>query len=189
MRIFCVLSVSLFLAANGPAGKGEIRFVSKEPTPNVATPSEPMVLPTSVPSAVRTSCDTVAALVPGLPGIRIQRSNGVVHDDRMGREHYGCRVTVIGSTVAFRNATSPDEVLRKKLGTRGWQEDLRYAADGPDGTAYALRSHSVLCLFRGRWDGGDDSDPTYVPDDRYVLIVACMAEPADTTHTNPQVRP
>lgn len=132
-------------------------------------------------SEVRASCETAAALVAGMPSIHIQRSYGVIHDDRMGREGYGCRVTIIGSVVAFRDAAIPDEVLRDELVARGWKEDLRYAADGPDGTAYALRNHSVFCLFRGTWDGGDDSDPTYVPDDRYELTVACMSEPADST--------
>jgi hypothetical protein len=25
----------------------------------------------------------------------------------------------------------------------------------------------VICIFEGRWDGGDDSDPSYKPDDAY----------------------
>jgi len=38
-----------------------------------------------------------------------------------------------------------------------------YMADGPDGTTLGLKSRTVFCLIEGKWDGGDDTDTTYVP--------------------------
>lgn len=37
-----------------------------------------------------------------------------------------------------------------------------------------IRRGLVLCLFQATWDGGDDSDPAYVPHDRYELVVECL---------------
>jgi hypothetical protein len=31
-----------------------------------------------------------------------------------------------------------------------------------------------LCIGEGRWDGGDDSDPTYVPDSGYTFTLGCV---------------
>ncbi|MDH3475946.1 MAG: hypothetical protein OEM59_19885, partial [Rhodospirillales bacterium] len=58
----------------------------------------------------------------------------------------------------------------------GWSYDHRYAADGPDGTAFVLRRDRVLCLVTGSWDGGDDSDPDDQPEDWYEISVDCAAD-------------
>jgi len=36
-------------------------------------------------------------------------------------------------------------------------------ADGPDGTSQVYLKNGVMLLLNGKWDGGDDSDSTYVP--------------------------
>jgi len=68
----------------------------------------------------------------------------------------------------------PDEQLRSGLAARGWTEDIRYGADGPDGTAFAFRHNRAICFVDATWDGGDDADPSYVPSDRYTLRVRCL---------------
>ena len=49
------------------------------------------------------------------------------------------------------------------LRTAGWVEDGQYGADGPDGSTLALVSEEAICFYSAHWDGGDDSDSTYVP--------------------------
>jgi hypothetical protein len=47
-------------------------------------------------------------------------------------------------------------------------------ADGPDGTVFGFSKDGVLCVVRGRWDGGDDADSTYVPSEVYQVMVRCV---------------
>ena len=46
-------------------------------------------------------------------------------------------------------------------------------ADGPDGTSFTAIKMNVFCVVEGHWDGGDDSDPSYVPSTRYEVVVKC----------------
>lgn len=135
------------------------------------------VLPLPVAVAAQeagSGCDTVARILAVLPTVAIDRSTGEVRDDRTGEIALGCRVEVKGSASAFRESGAPEVVVRERLSELGWTEDYEYAADGPDGAAFAFRGGSVLCMFRASWDGGDDSDPNYVPDDRYDIVVECL---------------
>lgn len=120
------------------------------------------------------SCDIVARILAELPTLAIDRSDGQVRDYRTGEVGRGCRVEVKGLATAYRDKDAPDVVLREQLTRLGWTEDYQYAADGPDGSAFAFRSGSTLCVFQAHWDGGDDSDPSYVPDDRYDIEVDCL---------------
>jgi Cu(I)/Ag(I) efflux system membrane protein CusA/SilA len=122
-------------------------------------------------------CDSIAQTVTSMPSVTGVRTDTVIRDHRTERAASGCQARFTGSMAAFQKTGTPDELLRSLLPAHGWTEDLWYAADGPDGTAFALRHGAALCLFRGRWDGGDDADPSYVPSDRYELIVGCMPAP------------
>lgn len=121
-------------------------------------------------------CDTVARILADQPALAIDRSEGQVRDYRTGEVGRGCRVEVKGSVSAYRDSDAPDVFLRKQLAGLGWTEDYQYGADGPAGSAFAFRRGSVLCLFQASWDGGDDSDPSYVPDDRYDIEVDCLVK-------------
>jgi hypothetical protein len=120
------------------------------------------------------ACDSIARLVAEIPLLSTTRQDTVIVDHRLERTTVGFQLRATGSRSAFEGRDSPDERLRAALASRGWSEDYRYGADGPDGTAFAFVTGSVLCLFRAAWDGGDDSDPTYVPHDRYELVVGCI---------------
>lgn len=122
----------------------------------------------------RSGCDLAAQILSDFPSASMIRSEGEVEDYRTGRTGQGCRVEMKGSAAAFRETGEPDVALREKFAGSSWTEDYAYAADGPDGSAFAFRNGPVLCVFRAHWDGGDDSDPTYVPDDRYDVEVDCM---------------
>jgi len=47
------------------------------------------------------------------------------------------------------------------------------SADGPDGTVQGAYRVGVTCVVERCWDGGDDSDTTYVPSDTIQVRVAC----------------
>ena len=36
-----------------------------------------------------------------------------------------------------------------------------------------LEKDGLFCLMHGRWDGGNDSDSTYVPLDVYQMTILC----------------
>lgn len=59
--------------------------------------------------------------------------------------------------------------------TGGWRPLHRYAADGPDGSLSGYQRAQVRCTVAQSWDGGDDSDSTYVPDDWYGQELTCWA--------------
>ena len=40
-------------------------------------------------------------------------------------------------------------------------------------TSFAFRRDDVVCVVRGEWDGGDDSDPKSQPGDWYRVTVIC----------------
>jgi hypothetical protein len=81
------------------------------------------------------------------------------HRPRPARRHQAPRLRVL--------ADLPHDILNEE----GWCGDRM--ADGPDGTSYMAIKEDIFCAVEGRWDGGDDSDPTYVPSPRYEVIVKC----------------
>ena len=69
--------------------------------------------------------------------------------------------------------------MERALGGRGWSMHHGYAADGPDGSAMGFVKGRYLCVVQGSWDGGDDSDPTYVPEIGCEMIVTCVPRRED----------
>jgi hypothetical protein len=68
------------------------------------------------------------------------------------------------------------------LRAAGWRDNTVFQADGPDGTVYGLHHDGLTCVLEGHWDGGDDSDTTYVPSDTLEVSATCAATlPGDTT--------
>lgn len=65
----------------------------------------------------------------------------------------------------------PADLPHDFLNKDGWCADKM--ADGPDGTSYRALKKSVFCAVEGHWDGGDDSDPKYLPSPRSEVIVKC----------------
>ncbi len=63
----------------------------------------------------------------------------------------------------------------------GWTPLYHYSADGPDGTDMGYQRGTVRCLVEQSWDGGDDSDTTYVPADWFKERTTCWSVPAGIT--------
>jgi hypothetical protein len=73
----------------------------------------------------------------------------------------------------------PNERLQNALTTAGWAPLYGYSADGPDGGILGLVSRRFLCVVEGQWDGGDDSDSTYVPAPGCEVTVTCVPRRED----------
>jgi hypothetical protein len=58
-----------------------------------------------------------------------------------------------------------------------WVSLLPYNADGPDGNLVGYQRSAVRCTVASSWDGGDDSDSTYVPEDWFKEETSCWLEP------------
>ena len=76
--------------------------------------------------------------------------------------------------VAKGSAECPMTKLEYALYAAGWAPDYGYAADGPDGGVLGFVSKESLCVVEGHWDGGDDSDSTYVPASGCEVTVTCV---------------
>ena len=63
-----------------------------------------------------------------------------------------------------------DELSRSGSPDQFFRENIR---DEFTGTTYAMRKDGILCFVEGRWDGGDGSDPSYVPPDEYTVTIQC----------------
>lgn len=81
---------------------------------------------------------------------------------------YAVRVVVTDSTFC------PVEEVAQALTAGGWAPHSGYSADGTDGTVMGFETTKYVCILEGRWDGGDDSDPTYVPAPGCSMTATCV---------------
>jgi hypothetical protein len=131
-----------------------------------------------VPPAVVAVCDSASVVVREALGLAVRREDGSFHDTHHGIPRVGCRVTADASVETPGHSHDPVGDLEKSFARRGWHFDLRYSADGPDGSSIGMRWRDMLCLVGGHWDGGDDAEPDTAstpkaPDPAYQVIVEC----------------
>lgn len=124
------------------------------------------------------ACNTVAGILRDVPGSAVEILSGSLSDNVIPDKGNGCIVRMKGSWKAIKDDLFPPDLLnpdseKSALKKYGWNYDNRHDADGPDGTVFAIRKENVICIVTGSWDGGDDSDPTYIPDDGYEITVEC----------------
>lgn len=75
---------------------------------------------------------------------------------------------------------APLEDVFTRARAAGWTErDHLLSADSPDGSVLAFSRGDVACLVSGSWDGGDDSDSTYLPAPGFRIEAACYANRPD----------
>jgi hypothetical protein len=58
-----------------------------------------------------------------------------------------------------------------------WHRLIQYDADGPDGSLSGYQRGQERCTVARSWDGGDDSDSTYVAEEWYRQELTCWVEP------------
>lgn len=75
------------------------------------------------------------------------------------------------SLPACPNGKLPADLPPDLLNKDGWCADKM--ADEPNGISYRALNKGVFCAVEGHWDGGDDSDPKYLPSPRSEVIVKC----------------
>ncbi len=137
------------------------------------------VLPAELPAALRATCDTAAGLLRASLSLDVRREDGTFGDSFRGTRRTGCRLTANGTFKALRDDAGPVSIVERTLAQHGWHGDLRYSADGPDGSDVGVRKLDKLCMILGRWDGGDDSDTTprdTTGTDWYQVIVECARD-------------
>ena len=146
-----------------------------EAAPRIETPS----------AELRAVCDSATNLVKATLHLAVQRQDGEFNDSQRGTRRLGCRLTGEGSFATLANPSGPVAALEKGFTDHGWRGDIRYMADGPDGSAIGLRRLDMLCLVTGSWDGGDDSEddpePAAVADPRYQATIECARDVASNS--------
>lgn len=130
----------------------------------------------SIPEKVRASCGAIAAILVVYPALEVRKSEGEIRDLRDGSERPGCHVHAFGPTSGIDGEVRPDEALRRTMSQDGWEEDLRYAADGPGTTSFGLRKRGILCLFHGGAHSWVE-DGKIVSAERYQFEAGCASEP------------
>lgn len=88
--------------------------------------------------------------------------------------------------VTHSDALEGERTVLGGLRDAGWVEDGQYGADGTDGSTLALVSEEAICFYSASWDGGDDSDSTYVPLPGMSIRLECV--PRFPVHRGPLVR-
>jgi hypothetical protein len=133
--------------------------------------------PTAAYSSLRKACAAVREIMHAQLGVDVSLSDSVAYENEFVQAHRtGCGLQATGKlsvrpdTVGSR---SVDGDLAAGLEAAGWADIPRYTADGPDGGSFGRRSRETVCLFRFSWDGGDDSDSTYVPSDDWEVVGHC----------------
>ena len=141
------------------------------------------VQPSALPPALRATCDSAAVIAREALNLDLTREDGRYADSFQGTPRLGCRIRGWGSFAELGNTAGPVEAVDTAFKLRGWRADLRFMADGPDGSDVGLRRRDMLCLVMGRWSGHDDEDPVARPpreeEDRYELIVECARTAAN----------
>jgi hypothetical protein len=103
----------------------------------------------------------------------------VVH----ARQDHGAGPMTGGSANGADAGRGPAPALIASTGPE-WVSLLRYNADGPDGSLAGYQRGGVRCTVASSWDGGDDSDSTYVPEDWYTEETDCWPEPGGIAVTD-----
>jgi len=90
----------------------------------------------------------------------------------------GCEFVVRGSDAVA--SAGLFEAMEKTFDEAEWMSmGATYSADGPDGSDLGYSRDGLLCVVEGRWDGGDDSDPTVIPGPEFDVFVTCAPLRAD----------
>lgn len=99
-------------------------------------------------------------------------------DPITGKSRNACQATITGTGADFRD---PDDIVQKlkmALLSRGWSEDINYAADGATGTGIGMVSGERLCLLAAGWAPSED---TLCPADKPIF--ECELAPEQKLYT------
>jgi hypothetical protein len=159
---------------------------SLRPAPVAApSPSVDTVHWEASPAMMSEACHEFAAILVasakanGKPAAEV----GAPRDTAMafGEAYHG--IVEPGCRVAWRNDEAqrvPLNDVTERAMAAGWTErDKLLLADGPDGSVLAVSRGNIACVISGSWDGGDDSDSTYVPSPGFEIAASCFVNRPD----------
>jgi len=90
----------------------------------------------------------------------------------------GCEFVARGSDTL--SSSSLFKAIENAFQDAKWMSmEATYSADGPDSSDIGYARDGLLCVIEGRWDGGDDSDPTVIPGPDFDVFVTCAPLRAD----------
>ncbi len=137
-----------------------------------------------VDAAAWNACLVGDTLLRRVPGVALHWSAAVPFDSLWhgATNRWACRLSAAGHAAP---SYEPVDSIMRWFGERGWLDRTLISADGPDGTVQGVRRATVTCLVEGRWDGGDDTDSTYVPSDTIEVHIACTRTVASDTLSPP----
>lgn len=119
------------------------------------------------------ACAFTYAKLQSIAGAQLNRTIGEF--TYLGQRYRGCIAKLSGDKTKVTGAYYPPDLFYPFENTarynEGWRADNE--ADGPDGTSFRIFKGNTFCHVEGNWDGGDDSDPKYIPSPRLEIIVSC----------------
>jgi hypothetical protein len=137
---------------------------SSAPVPS-STPNEfPAPEPTVDYASLEKARDAVERLVRR--SVNLKNPAVSVHRDTVTFQYWYAHAAARGwiFRVEVRDTSvCPIETIEDAMQNAGWAQAYGYQADGPDGGDMGFVTRRFLCLIQGQWEGGDDSDTTYVP--------------------------
>ena len=141
----------------------------------------------AVPEALREPCAKVSGLVrsvvdsapPSTKITELSGPRGITFTYSYANAHSaGCEFVARGSDTT--SSSNLFEAMENAFEGAGWQSmQATYSADGPDGSDLGYSRDGLLCVIEGRWDGGDDSDPSVIPGPEFDVFVTCAPVRAD----------
>jgi hypothetical protein len=103
-------------------------------------------------------CSDLADAMAQSLGVEVTTAEAPFQDDISGKTGTGCQTMATGTGLDFEDYWSVAEDLKGMLEAQGWQEDIRYMADGPTGTGSGFRKDNGLCLLTLGWEPSEDAN-------------------------------
>ncbi len=172
-------TTSFFVPAAGPRGLATgVATPSPESMPSETTPPPPE--PTAHYASIEAARDTIESILRHA----VSAADTAIHFRREAvtfKYHYAPASARGWAFHVVVNDTSscPSTALQQALVAAGWVEDYGYGADGTDGEDMGYVCRQFLCVVEAQWDGGDDSDTTYVPLPGCKVTATCVPRRAD----------
>ena len=176
MRLPLRYLVCIVLAvACAPAGEDDAPANAADPAGRSPTRAS-----TSAPD---TLCAAVSAIAVRALGIEPAGDTSTVFPSpRGGAPWRGCRLRGEGAEPRGSREPRPAERLAAAMRQEGWAEDVGHQADGPDGSATAMRRGAAMCHLQHWWAELPMDDDSFVAPDSlpptidYVIEILCMPD-------------
>jgi len=148
----------------------------------------------------RAACEAAAVPWRGRPGATVRLGDTLLGPNDVIADPAADTLTSLGAAtgrwaacaVDGRAPAGLDSAGRADLywPAAGWGTLARLNADGPDGQVQVYQRGWVRCQVAWEWDGGDDSDSSYVPDPFFRERTLCwrharLLAPEDTMPPEP----